>query len=241
MAGELRIGTSGFHYKHWRGLFYPTDLPQQRWFEHYVRFFDTVEINNSFYHLPLESTFEAWRIQAPAGFTYAVKYSRYGSHMKKLADPESHLERLLPRAEKLGPHLGPILVQLPPFWKVDPGRLDAFLEAAPKRYRWTIEFRESSWLRDDVCAVLERHNAALCIHDLIPYHPWRTTASWTYLRFHGTNYSGSYTHERLQMAADSMRTWLTEGRDVYAYFNNDIGGHALHNAQELKALLADTG
>jgi uncharacterized protein YecE (DUF72 family) len=241
MASKLRVGTSGWVYRHWRGLFYPTALPQKRWLEHYVRHFDTVEINNSFYHLPLESTFEVWREQAPAEFLYAVKYSRYGTHMKKLRDPESHLERFLSRAEKLGSHLGPILVQLPPHWEVDPGRLDAFLEAAPKQHRWAVEFREKSWLCDEVYAVLEQHAAALCIHDLIGYHPWRTTSSWTYLRFHGIHYSGSYTHERLQQSADTIRAWLDQGRDVYAYFNNDIGGHALHNAQELNALLADVG
>jgi uncharacterized protein YecE (DUF72 family) len=234
LAPQLRIGTSGYEYAHWKGLFYPRGVPHRQWFDHYSHHFDTVEINNTFYHLPEVSTFEAWKRQAPKGFLYALKYSRYGSHMKKLKDPDSHLGLFLERAERLGPVLGPILVQLPPRWKANPERLDAFLSAAPRRCRWAVEFRDASWLRDDVFAVLERHGAALCIHDLLPDHPWIVTAPWLYLRFHGIGYTGSYAPEVLDRNAERLAASMEQGLDVYAYFNNDIGGYAVPNAGELR-------
>lgn len=235
--GTLRIGTSGYQYDHWRGPFYPDDLPKSRWFEHYAGRFDTVEVNNTFYHLPGADTFERWRAAAPAGFCYALKYSRYGTHMKRLKDPEAHLGRFLEAARGLGPALGPILVQLPPRWRADPERLAAFLDAAPGDCRWTVEVRDERWLCDEVFAVLESHGAALCIHDMLPDHPRRLTADWVYLRFHGDHYQGSYSSAFLAARAEEIRADLAAGRDVYAYFNNDEAGHAVRNASELKALL----
>ncbi|MFN3651909.1 MAG: DUF72 domain-containing protein [Armatimonadota bacterium] len=237
--GEARIGTSGWQYQHWKGLFYPEGLPVSRWFAFYAERYDTVEINNSFYRLPEAATFEAWRRQAPPGFLYAVKYSRYATHMKKLKDPGESLSLFLERAERLESCLGPILVQLPPRWKANPARLEAFLEAAPKRHRWTIEVRDPSWLREDVMALLHRHEAALCVHDLLPDHPWRVTAPWVYVRFHGTNYGGTYPPERLREWADRLRGCLDDGLDVYAYFNNDWHGYALPNATDLRRCLLE--
>ncbi len=231
------MGTSGYLYDHWRGVLYPEGLPKNRWFERYAERFDTVEINNTFYSLPPAATFDAWRRRAPAGFLYALKYSRYGSHMKKLKDPEGHLRVFLDAAERLGDRLGPILVQLPPRWKVNPERLRAFLEAAPKERRWAVEVRDQSWLVDETYRILADHGAALVIHDLIPEHPRVRTTGWSYHRFHGTTparYAGSYSHQLLTAEARRIVGELAEGRDVYVYFNNDFGGHAVTNATDLK-------
>ena len=198
---QLRIGTSGYQYDEWRGLFYPADLPKRRWLAHYAAHFDTVEINNCFYRLPQPAVFDSWRQQAPRGFCYALKFSRYATHMKRLRDPQEPLGRFLEGARRLGPFLGPILVQLPPRWKVNPERLQAFLQAAPRDCRWAVELRDPSWLCEEVYRLLAARGAALCIHDLIPDHPRRITADWVYLRFHGIAYGGSYSASALRQEA----------------------------------------
>lgn len=238
------IGTSGYQYNHWKGFFYPSDLPKQQWFDYYARHFDTVEINNTFYRLPEAHTFETWREQAPPGFCYSVKFSRFGTHLKHLKDPRSTIGLYLERAGRLQDSLGPTLVQLPPRWKPDPARLNAFLDEAldaRPRKRWTVEFRHPDWLCDEVYAILERHDAALCIHDMIADHPRRLTADWTYLRFHGGHYDGDYSHQFLSAEARRISAWLDQGLDVYAYFNNDLHGHAVHNAADLKRYLQNGG
>ena len=236
---RARIGTSGYQYDHWREVFYPAGLAKRRWFGHYAEHFDTVEINNTFYHLPANSTFDQWREEAPEGFCYALKYSRYGSHLKRLKEPQAALEKFLGGAERLEARLGPILVQLPPHWGANPGRLDAFLEAAPTGHRWAVEFRDPDWLDEEVYAILRRHEAALCVHDMIPDHPRLLTADWVYLRYHGDHYRGSYTPQFLTAQARLIREWLDEGHDVYAYFNNDEAGHAVFNALDLKRYLEE--
>lgn len=232
--GALRIGTSGWHYDHWKGVFYPEDLPKTEWFSYYARHFDTVEINNTFYRLPEAATFDAWRKQAPKGFCYALKFSRYGSHIVRLRKPRETISKFIKRADRLGEVLGPILVQLPPNWKADPERLAAFLKAAPKNYRWAVEFRDRRWLCEEVFAILNEHDCALCIQDMIDDHPRMTTADWTYLRFHGAHYSGSYSSEKLRAEARWIKQQLVAGRDVFAYFNNDAQGCAVANAIELR-------
>lgn len=231
----LRIGTSGYQYDHWQGVLYPEGIPKSRWFGYYVQQFDTVEVNNTFYRLPKAKTFAAWREQAPPGFCYALKFSRYGSHNKYLKDPQEIIGNFLARAEHLQETLGPILVQLPPRWRANSERLAAFLNAAPRRYRWAIEFRHPSWLCQPIYLILEEHNAALCIHDRLSEHPWRITADWLYLRFHGSQQdNGSYSQEFLSTKAQRIRECLSQGLDVFAYFNNDVYGHAVYNATELK-------
>lgn len=230
----LRIGTSGYDYPHWRGVFYPAQLPRRAWLRHYAGRFDTVEINNTFYHLPSPATFAGWRSAAPPDFLYALKFSRYATHLKRLREPEDPLRRFLQRAEPLGELLGPILVQLPPRFRADPDRLEAFLTAAPRERRWALEFRDPAWLSDAVYEVLRRHNAALCVHDLIPDHPREGTADWVYLRFHGRGYGGNYSPQRLRAEARRIVADLAAGRDVYAYFNNDVGGYAVRNAATLR-------
>lgn len=239
--GRLWVGTSGYQYDHWRGIFYPERLPLREWFTFYSKHFDTVEINNSFYRLPSGEVFEKWREQTPRGFTYAVKFSRFGSHMKKLLDPEGTIGLFLGRAERLGKHLGPILVQLPPRWKMNVERLDNFLRVAPRRHRWAVEMRDASWLHEEVYAVLEKHNAALCFHDILPDHPWRATADWAYVRFHGAaaqKYCGCYKPAMLRSAAKRLRELSDQGKDCFVYFNNDALGFALKNAVQLRQYLA---
>jgi len=232
--GTFRIGTSGYHYEHWKGLFYPEDLSHAHWFSHYAKHFDTVEINNTFYHLPPASVFDGWRNQAPAGFCYALKFSRYGSHIMRLKKPRSTIGKFLTCAKRLGELLGPILVQLPPKWKVNPERLATFLQAAPKDFRWTVEFRDPSWLCKEVYEILKKHRAALCIHDMIEDHPRLLTSNWTYLRFHGDRYAGSYSAQKLSAETRWIKQQLGDGNDVFAYFNNDAQGYAVQNAADLR-------
>ena len=232
--GRLRIGTSGYQYEHWRGRFYPEALPKKGWFRYYARHFDTVEINNTFYRLPSATTFDDWRKHAPQGFCYALKFSRYATHLKHLKDPRRPIRVFLRGAERLQASLGPILVQLPPHWSVDIDRLATFLLAAPKRHRWVIEFRDRSWLCDEVYALLSAHGAALCVHDLIEDHPRERTADWLYLRFHGVQYDQGYSPQRLTAEARRIRDALEAGHDVFAYFNNDRHAHAIHDAAVLR-------
>ena len=239
----MRVGCSGWSYNDWRGVVYPAAAPARTWFGLYAQRFDTVEINNTFYRLPAASTVDGWAAQAPKGFCFAVKVGQFGSHRMKLRDAASWMPRHLERVERLGPHLGPNLVQLPPRWKRNAARLDEMLDAVPRHLRWAVELRDPTWLHDDVFEVLARHGAALCLHDLLADHPWERTASWTYVRFHGPRaleekYRGRYTGRRLRPIADRLAAWRAEGTDVYAYFNNDYDGHAVVDALWLRNRLA---
>ncbi|MPY95507.1 MAG: DUF72 domain-containing protein [Acidimicrobiia bacterium] len=243
VRGRAHVGCSGWSYKDWRGVVYPQRAPAREWFRLYSERFDTVEINNTFYRLPPESTVDGWAAQAPAGFSYAVKVGQFGSHRRKLRDAPSWLPNHLARVERLGAALGPNLVQLPPRWQRDVGRLDEFLATAPRSLRWAVELRDPSWLHDDVFAALARHGAALCIHDLLPEHPWVLTTDWAYLRFHGPEaferpYRGRYGGRRLWRVRDRAATWLEDGCDVFAYFNNDHEGNAVADATWLAAQLS---
>ena len=233
----FRVGCSGWQYKHWRGNFYPTELPLKQWFEHYASVFDTVEINNSFYRLPEAATFAGWADRAPRGFLFAVKASRFLTHMKKLKDPEEPLERFFSRTRALGRHLGPVLYQLPPGWKLDWERLEHFLHLLPRGVRHVIEFREPSWHTPEVYALLERHRVSLCIHDMPGSATGRLRVGpCVYVRFHGASgrYNGSYPDERLADWAGWLQQSAATGAEVYAYFNNDVGGHAPRNAVTLR-------
>ncbi|MFW6132533.1 MAG: DUF72 domain-containing protein [Planctomycetota bacterium] len=230
----LHVGTSGWQYRHWAGVFYPDDIPKKRWFEHYAATFDTVEINNTFYNLPKGETFDDWRRRAPEGFGFTLKFSRYGTHLKRLKDPSGTIGMFLDRAERLGEALGPILVQLPPNFNPDAERLAAFLDEAPRRHRWAVEFRNPDWLCERIYAVLRDHNAALVVHDLIDDHPHVATADWVYLRFHGAGDGGDYTPQALTASARRIKDHLSANRHVYAYFNNDAEGYAVANARDLR-------
>lgn len=244
LGAKPRIGCSGWQYKHWRGNFYPADLPQSRWFAHYARIFDSVEINNSFYRLPEEATFARWAATAPARFLFAVKASRFLTHMKKLKDPEEPIERLFSRMRALGRHLGPVLYQLPPGWKLDRERLEHFLQALPRGVRHVVEFRDPTWYADDVLEMLDRYRVALCLHDMPGSATGRERVGpFVYVRFHGATgkYGGSYPDDWLQSWAEWMAAEHARGADVYAYFNNDVGGHAPRNALTLRRFLEDRG
>jgi uncharacterized protein YecE (DUF72 family) len=240
--GAAWVGCSGWQYRHWRRDFYPSDLPASRWFEHYASVFDTVEINSTFYRLPEAATFAAWARRAPRGFRFAVKASRYLTHMKKLTEPEEPLDRLFSRVRALGRHRGPVLYQLPPGWKLDGDRLEQFLHALPRHARHVFEFRDASWYADEVLALLVRHRAALCLHDMRGSAPPRCRVGpFVYVRFHGAGgtYSGSYPDERLRGWAGWLHEQRQAGVDVYAYFNNDVGGHAPRNALTLRRYLEE--
>lgn len=241
MRGTLEVGTSGWSYDPWVGPFYPEGLSDADRFAFYAERFETVEVNNTFYKLPEASTVEAWREQAPTGFTYAVKAHRYITHMKKLKDPEEPLENFLSAVEPLGPRLGPALFQLPPNWRANPERLDAFLAQAPGDLPVAMEFRDDSWHTHEIYDVLRRHGAALCIHDGAgTTSPKEVTARFIYLRFHGTEegYRGPYGRKGLAPWAGAINTWLDQGRDVYAYFNNDADVSAPDDARILKEMFA---
>ena len=242
MTGRAWIGTSGWQYPHWRGVVYPASLPTSGWFAFYARHFETVEVNNTFYRLPAESVFHRWRAQAPPGFLYALKLSRTITHLKKLREVRPLLDRFVTHARPLGRHRGPLLVQLPPRWRPEPERLEAFLASLPRGWKAAVEVRDERWLCEAVYAVLRRHDVPLVIHDLIAAHPWVETASWDYLRFHGGpsgDYAGKYSERQLAAVAAKIRASLSRGRTLFAYFNNDVGGHAFHDAQTLKRMLEE--
>ena len=238
---DLRIGCSGYHYKHWVGRYYPAGMKPGDMLAHYLRDFDTVELNNTFYQLPKEETFDAWRRNTPRDFLFAVKGSRFITHMIKLKDPERGLVNFMPRAERLGDKLGPILWQLPPGWKLNLERLETFLSLLPKQHRYTFELRNETWMKDEVYQLLAKYNAAFCIYELAGYHsPIELTADWTYIRLHGPTafkYQGSYSDRQLEEWAERIRGWKRKLKAVYVYFDNDDRAYAVDNALTLKRLV----
>jgi uncharacterized protein YecE (DUF72 family) len=238
----IRIGTSGFLYEHWRGRLYdPPDRGQE--LETYAGAFETVELNVTFYRMPSSATFRSWASRVPPGFVFAVKASRYLTHIKRLRDPADSVAFLLERALELGPHLGPILLQLPPDLPADLSALEATLDAFPRSIRVAVEPRHASWFSSSMEAILRRHDAALCLADRRgPVTPlWRTT-SWTYLRFHAGRASPRSCYS--ERALDAWVDRLLEGgaaTDGYVYFNNDHHGCALRDAAALAVRLQRAG
>ena len=241
MAEKIHIGTSGWHYAHWRGPFYPENIHDDEMLNHYVQHFRTVEINNSFYHLPSQQTFKLWHDQVPDGFIFAVKASRYITHMKKLRDPEMATEKFFTHVQVLDKKTGPILFQLPPNWHCDASRLNGFLEILPRRYHFAFEFRDPTWFSGDIIALLKEYNAALCVYDLAGQQsPKELTANYAYLRLHGPaeqKYSGRYSRPQLREWLDLCAGWLESGaRQVFVYFDNDQSGYAALNALEMQEM-----
>lgn len=236
----IRIGCSGWNYRHWRGAFYPQRLAVKRWFAFYAEHFDTVEINNSFYRLPAAETFDAWRAQAPASFCYAVKANRYLTQAKKLKDCEEPIARMMAPFRHLGDRLGPILYQLPPRFRVNLDRLERFLALLPADVTNVFEFRDKSWYTDEVLALLERYGASFCTHDMPELATERVAVGpVAYVRFHGGQgkYWGRY-HDHLLLGwADWMVAQARGGRTVWAYFNNDTEAAAIQDALTLKAMV----
>lgn len=243
---RLFIGTSGWTYSSWKGAFYPDDLPSRRYLEFYARVFGTTEVNYSFYRLPRPSTYEKWAAQVPDDFVFALKASRFITHVKRLVDVEEAWEAFVRNGLALGPHLGPILLQFPPSLRCDRKALANFLRVAQRPaaksrpLRLAFEFRHESWFTEAIYALLRRHRAALCIADS-PRYPRRdeATAEFVYIRFHGRTelFASKYTDEELAEEARRIRRYVRDGLDVYAYFNNDASGHAVANAKTLGRLL----
>ncbi len=237
---RVRIGTSGWHYQHWCGPFYAEKLPASKMLAAYYKHFDTVEINNSFYKLPSVEAFREWRRSTPRGFCFAVKGSRFITHMKKLKDPQNALDNILLRAEELKEKLGPVLFQLPPHWGVNAERLEAFLQALPQRHRYAFEFREHTWHKPQIYDILARHNAAFCFFELDGFQsPEPMTADFAYVRLHGPAgpYQGSYPKPVLRQWAEKIQSWVKRLKQVYVYFDNDQSGYAAKNAVELKVMV----
>jgi uncharacterized protein YecE (DUF72 family) len=238
--GEIRIGCSGWLYRHWRELFYPPKVAQRLWFDHYAATFGTVELNTSFYHLPKPESFAKWRDQAPPGFRYAVKAPRFITHMKKLKDCAEPVEEFLRRARNLGDRIGPILYQLPPRWACNLERLDEFIALLPADLAHVVEFRDKSWLTAEVLALLDARGVSFCVHDMAGSATERWAAGpVAYVRFHGGagKYWGRYPDEVLLSWADWIVAQAAAGRDVWCYFNNDIGGAAIEDALTLRSMV----
>lgn len=254
MAAQARVGCSGWDYPHWKGRFHAAGVSRRRWLEHYATLFDTVELNNSFYRLPAPETFAAWAGRVPDGFRFAVKASRYLTHMKHLRDPEEPLDRLLSHTQHLGDRLGPLLYQLRPRWMPDIERLTTFLAALPTHtpgddgprigpLEHVIEFRHETGVTEGVLELLRRHGVGVCLHDMpggpVGIAARAVTSNTVYVRFHGATgrYAGRYPDRVLDDWAAFLQPHIDEGRRVYVYFNNDIDAQAPTDALRLRERL----
>ncbi|NIM51252.1 MAG: DUF72 domain-containing protein [Gemmatimonadales bacterium] len=241
MAGRVLIGTSGFVYPHWRkGVFYPRGLPQKQELEYFASKLRTVELNSPFYRLPEREAFVRWRQRTPTSFCFAVKASRYITHIKRLRDCGDSVVTFFQRARGLGKKLGPVLFQIPPNMRVDVGRLDAFLDLLRGRERCVLEVRHPSWLVDEVHQVLKRHRVAFClaVGGSLELEEVVVTAPFAYVRMHsGAGSGGNFTKRQLKTWAGRVGDLRNQGTDVYVYFNNDWEGHAVRDAMALEELL----
>lgn len=239
---SLYIGCSGFHYDHWKGAFYPEDMPKRRWLEYYCSKFNTAELNVTFYSLPDKETFSKWHKETPRGFVFSVKGSRFITHVKKLKASSEPVDVFLARAMALKEKLGVILWQLPPSLKADHARLAEFLEILrPYGIRNTFEFREGAWITKKVISLMERENASLCMADWPEFlNDIPVTSDFVYIRRHGEDgsHATSYSPEKLKTDASRIRKYLRDKKDVFIYFNNDASGYAPKNALLLKKLLS---
>jgi len=233
-----RIGTSGWVYPHWKGLFYPEEWPKAKWLEFYARNFSTVELNATFYRLPTETAVEKWFSRTPDGFLWALKTSRYITHIKRLVEVDEALKRFYALAERLHTKLGPLLFQLPPSLKYDSHLVETFLQHLQPSFRHSIEVRHPSWLNSEFFGQLRDCNTAFCISDTAGRYPYQEeiTADFAYIRLHGSRrlYASDYTGEELETWAKKIVTW---GCETFVYFDNDFEGYAVKNARQLKHLL----
>lgn len=227
--------------KNWAKVFYPEELNRDKWFDYYTMKFDSVEINNTFYNLPEKETIEEWEENAPGNFKYAVKASRYITHMKKLKDPEKPFKNFISTVCQLDSKLGIILFQLPPHWKFNRERLNEFLNHLPDTYKYVFEFRERSWRNDETYELLNQHNVAFCIYHMSDDEtPREITSDTIYIRLHGTKkkYSGSYSSQQLTGWKRWIENRLEKVKSVYVFFNNDDKGYAAKNAFKLKQIFS---
>lgn len=244
MAGRGRawIGTSGWQYDHWTGPVYEKGLDTAGKLARCAKDLNSVEVNSTFYGLPSKETVKAWYAATPGNFRFAVKASRYITHMKKLKDPAKSIERFFAAIAPLDDKLGPILFQLPPRWHVNAARLSQFLEALPDGYRYAFEFRDESWHCDEILEILAGRDAAFCIFDIAGgLSPTEVTADFTYIRLHGPGgaYQGSYSQQALSGWVGRISQWQANGTDCYCYFDNDEAGYAFANAVSLRKMIPD--
>lgn len=237
--GTIHIGTSGWHYKHWIGTFYPEGTKNDEQLAYYLQRFKTVEVNNPFYRIPSPETFRSWAKAVPSDFLFSIKGNRWVTHLKKLKVPASDMDYFFEGVNQMGKKAGPILFQLPPRWNVNAERLKDFLEILPKNHRFTLEFRDPTWYRDEVYALLEERNCAFCIYELGGHKsPEAISADFVYVRLHGPEgkYQGKYSIATLKKWAKKCLSWQNAGKDVFVYFDNDEAGYAPANARRLAEL-----
>ncbi len=240
MTLHYHIGTSGWHYEHWRGRFYPEKLTKAEWLEFYASHFTTVELNNSFYRLPSEAAFASWYNSSPANFTFAVKVSRFITHIKRLKNSEEAVENFITRAKILEEKLGPLLYQLPPNMHRNDEVLESFLSNLPRGMKHVLEFRHQSWLEEKVFEILRKYNIGLCVFDMPSFTcPLEMTADFAYIRFHGSGelYSSCYSDKELADWAKRLTNLDINPKAVYIYFNNDAEAFAVRNAMTLRDYL----
>ena len=243
MNGSIHIGTSGWSYKHWKGLFYPDGLKEVEWLPYYSRFFNIAEINTSFYHMPKHQTVLNWLEKAPKDFLFCPKLSRYITHMKKLKDVEEPLHRFFEVFAPMQGQMGPVLVQLPPQLKWDYDRAERFYSGLKKEFKtfeFVVEVRHLTWLHQDSLTQMARYHLGVVISQsggVFPYTEM-VTAQNVYIRFHGPGalYASPYSDEMLQEYAHKIKAWARQGHTVWAFFNNDIHGYAFADAQKLQQL-----
>jgi len=242
MSGSdtVHIGTSGWHYDHWKGLFYPDAISTEEMLPYYTAHFHSVEVNNSFYQLPKKATLERWKKTVPRNFIFALKASRYITHMKKLKDPAQGVPSLLEIASVMEEKVGPILFQLPPRWRINLKRLDAFLQFLSRDFRYAFEFRDPSWFNDSTYEMLAKKDAAFCIYNLAGrLSPKEVTTDFVYVRLHGPEaaYQGQYDGKTLSGWAGAFSTWHSQGKEIFCYFDNDEAGYAVQDALRLQKML----
>lgn len=243
MSPRIWVGTSGWHYKDWRGRFYPEGLASGRWLGFYSQEFHTAEINNSFYRLPKPQTWANWRDTVPHGFLFSVKAHRLITHQKKLKDGSGYLDNFLEHAGLLADRLGPVLFQLPGTWHANPERFAGFVERLPRTgARYVFEFRHESWLTREILDILRSRSIGFCCYDM-PGIDWPVlaTADFAYMRFHGAGqvkYAGRYHKNTLKRWARVLRNLARDVEELFVYFNNDYQAHAVENARTLLELLA---
>jgi uncharacterized protein YecE (DUF72 family) len=238
-APQIHVGTSGWSYPHWKENFYPPGLKTSEWLTYYSKVFSTVEVNTTFYHTPLLSTVEKWNAQVGTDFFFSIKAHSYMTHRKKLHDCQDSLQFFYKSIQKLDSKMGPILFQLPPSFKLNKERLIEFIHLLSDDYKYTFEFRHSSWFIDEIYELLSKNDIALCITDLNgKLSPEEITSSFTYIRLHGPQmaYTGSYGPAELKSWKTKINNWMASNKSVYCYFDNDEKGYAVEDAKALKSM-----
>ena len=234
------IGTSGWHYDDWKGRFYPEKLPKEKWLEFYAQHFPTLELNNTFYRLPTEKALNNWHDSSPPGFIFSVKVSRYITHIKRLKDCKEEMNKFMSRTAILKEKLGPLLYQLPPGLHRNDDILADFLAILPRGYKHVIEFRHASWFEDEVYDILRQYKIGFCVFNMPKLtSPLIATTDFAYVRFHGSDslYSSCYSDKYLSGWAKKISVLSEKLESVYIYFNNDIAGYALKNAETIRGYL----